>query len=64
MILFIMVKNLYKIYIYMEESKSEEYTNKIDYYQALDEYFTLKKELKIYLNEIYQKKKRKNRLKI
>lgn len=28
----------------MEESKSEESTNKIDYYQALDEYFTLKKE--------------------
>ncbi len=28
----------------MEESKSEEYTNKTDYYQALDEYFSLKKE--------------------
>ena len=28
----------------MEESKSEESTNKIDYYQALDEYFALKKE--------------------
>lgn len=28
----------------MEESKSEESTNKTDYYQALDEYFTLKKE--------------------